>query len=56
MQIIGGQVGVILVNFGEGNFELKMGDKIPQLTVEKIKARKIVEVDSLEKTVLGDKR
>lgn len=40
-----GEIGVILFNFGDKNFEVKMGDEISQLSFEKIKTPRVVEVD-----------
>ena len=50
-----GEVGVILFNFGDTDFEVKMGDKIAQLIFEKIKTPVVIEVDCLEETERGEK-
>ena len=50
-----GELGVILFNFGDEDFKINMGDKIPQLIFEKIKTLAIVETDNLEETGRGDK-
>ena len=50
-----GELGVVLFNFGEEDFEINMGDKIDQLIFEKIKTPEIVEVDTLEETRRGGK-
>ena len=50
-----GELGVILFNFGDEDFEINMGDKIAQLIFEKIKTPTIVETDGLEETGRGDK-
>ena len=50
-----GELGVVLFNFGDEEFKIKMGDKIAQLIFEKIKIPEVVEVDSLEDTGWGEK-
>ena len=45
-----GEIGVVLFNFGNDDFEVNMGDKVAQLIFEKIKTPKVVETDSLEET------
>ena len=49
-----GEVRVLLFNFGEEDFEVKEGDRIAQLVIEKIGIMEIVEVDELEDTVRGE--
>jgi len=49
-----GNIGVILFNFSNIDYEVKVGDKIAQLIVEKIYFPEIVEVDSIDKTDRGD--
>lgn len=49
-----GNVGVILFNFGEQEFEVKKGDRIAQLILERIVTPEVKEVDSLEETVRGN--
>ena len=48
-----GEVGVILFNHGEQDFEVKMGDRIAQLILEKIDTPPVEEVQGLEGTVRG---
>ena len=50
-----GELGVVLFNFGEGDFKINMGDKIAQLIFEKIKTPAIIETDDLEETGQGRK-
>ena len=50
-----GEIGVVLFNFGNDDFEVNMGDKVAQLIFEKIKTPKVVETDSLEETGRGDR-
>lgn len=49
-----GLVGVILFNHSDVDFEVKSGDKIAQLIIEKIVTPEVVEVDDLDSTVGGD--
>ncbi|KAJ1621391.1 dUTPase-like protein [Pavlovales sp. CCMP2436] len=49
-----GNVGVILFNHGESNFEVNCGDRIAQLVLEQISTPEVVEVDSLDETVRGE--
>lgn len=48
-----GPVGVILFNHSDVDFEVKVGDRIAQLIVEKIVTPQVVEVDDLDATVRG---
>ncbi|KAF2028119.1 dUTP diphosphatase, partial [Setomelanomma holmii] len=48
-----GPVGVILVNLSETDFEVKVGDRIAQLIVEKIVMPEVVVVEKLEESVRG---
>ena len=48
-----GEVGVILFNFSDTDFEVNMGDRIAQIIFEKIKTPPIKELDSLEGTDRG---
>ena len=50
-----GEIGVVLFNFGNDDFEVNMGDKVAQLIFEKIKTPEVVETDSLEETGRGDR-
>jgi deoxyuridine 5'-triphosphate nucleotidohydrolase len=49
-----GEVGVILFNFGSNDFEIKEGDRIAQLVLEKICLADVAEVDDLEETLRGE--
>lgn len=49
-----GNVGVILFNFSEADFEVKKGDRIAQLICERIAYPNLVEVDSLTETARGE--
>jgi dUTP pyrophosphatase len=48
-----GNVGVILFNHSEVDFDVKRGDRIAQLILEKISMAPAVEVDDLEATERG---
>ena len=49
-----GNVGVVLFNHGEEDLQVKRGDRIAQLILEKISYADIVEVDDLDATARGD--
>ena len=48
-----GPVGVILFNHSDVDFEVKPGDRIAQLIVQKIVTPEVEEVDDLDATVRG---
>ena len=48
-----GEVGVVLFNHGDQDFEVKMGDRSAQLILEKIDTPPVQEVQSLDDTVRG---
>ena len=48
-----GEVGVVLFNHGNQDFEVKMGDRIAQLILEKIDTPPVKEVQDLDNTVRG---
>lgn len=48
-----GPVGVILFNHSDVDFEVKIGDRIAQLIIEKIIVPDVEEVDDLDSTVRG---
>ena len=49
-----GEVGVLLVNFGDKNFAFRRGDRIAQLIIEKCHEVDWREVDELNGTARGD--
>lgn len=49
-----GPVGVILFNHSDVDFEVKLGDRIAQLIIEKIVTPEVVEVEDLDSTVRGE--
>lgn len=48
-----GPLGVVLFNFGDNAFEIKVGDRIAQLIIEKIATPDVVDVASLNETERG---
>lgn len=48
-----GPVGVILFNHSDTDFEVKAGDRIAQLIIERIITPQVTEVDDLDATVRG---
>ena len=48
-----GEVGVVLFNHGDQEFEVKTGDRIAQLILEKIDTPPVEEVQGLDRTVHG---
>ena len=48
-----GEVGVVLFNHGDQDFEVKMGDRIAQLILEKIDTPPVDEVQGLDDIVHG---
>eukprot|EP01095_Lingulamoeba_sp_RSL-Kostka_P004369 TRINITY_DN15533_c0_g1_i1.p1 TRINITY_DN15533_c0_g1~~TRINITY_DN15533_c0_g1_i1.p1 ORF type:complete len:153 (-),score=49.87 TRINITY_DN15533_c0_g1_i1:56-514(-) len=48
-----GHVKVILFNFGDEDFEIKKGDRIAQLILEKYLSVPVIEVEELEETERG---
>ncbi|KAK2649348.1 hypothetical protein Ddye_016837 [Dipteronia dyeriana] len=49
-----GPVGVILFNHSDVDFEVKVGDRIAQLIIEKIMTPDVLELKDLESTVRGE--
>ncbi|KAF2324554.1 hypothetical protein GH714_015228 [Hevea brasiliensis] len=49
-----GPVGVILFNHSDVDFEVKVGDRIAQLIIQKIMTPDVVEVEDLDATVRGE--
>ena len=48
-----GEVGVILANFGEADFQVKKGDKIAQIVIAPVTQPEIVETDEVDETDRG---
>lgn len=49
-----GELGVVLFNFGDEAFEVKPGDRVAQLILERISTPSVMEVQSLKETVRGE--
>ena len=49
-----GSVGVILFNHSDIDFEVRVGDRIAQLIIEKIMTPNVMEVEDLDATVRGE--
>lgn len=48
-----GPLGIVLFNFSEVDFQIKEGDRIAQLVLEKISTPDVIEVDDLDATQRG---
>lgn len=48
-----GEVGVILANFGDGDFEVKKGDKVAQIVVAPVVQAEIEEANEIDETDRG---
>lgn len=48
-----GPLGVVIFNFGDADFQVKQGDRIAQLVLERIMMSDIVEVEDLDATERG---
>ena len=48
-----GEVGVILMNLGDSEFQVKKGDKIAQIVIAPVTQPEIVETDSIDETDRG---
>ena len=48
-----GEVGVILANFGEADFQVKKGDKIAQIVIAPVTQPEIVETSEVDETDRG---
>lgn len=49
-----GPVGVILFNHSDVDFEVKAGDRIAQMILEKIVTPEVMEVEDLDSTLRGE--
>ena len=48
-----GPIGVILFNYSDVDYEIKVGDRIAQLIIEVIMTPNVEEVDDLDSTARG---
>lgn len=48
-----GEVGVILANFGDGDFQVKAGDRIAQLVIAPVTQAAVAETDEVDETDRG---
>ena len=49
-----GELGIILINHGDGDFEVRVGDRIAQIVLNRFEVMEIKEVDELSDSVRGD--
>src|SRR5690242_3590488 len=49
-----GPVGVVMFNFSEVDFQVKIGDRIAQLILEKVFLAEVKEVNNLDDTLRGE--
>jgi len=50
-----GNIGIIVFNFGENDYNVKQGEKIAQLIVQKIFYPKIIEVKQINETIRNNR-
>jgi dUTP pyrophosphatase len=48
-----GEINLILINFGESPFQIKRGDRVAQMVINKVEIPEVIEVDELEETGRG---
>ena len=49
-----GEIGVLLMNFGSEDFDVKKGDRVAQVVFAKYESPSMVEVNSFDETKRGD--
>ena len=49
-----GEVGIILINWGENSFIIKRGDRIAQMVISKVYKADILETEDLDATPRGE--
>lgn len=48
-----GEINVIMINFGDGPFTIKRGDRIAQMIINRVEIPEIVEINELGETTRG---
>ena len=48
-----GEIGIILINWGDGPFVIKRGDRIAQIVISRVYHAELSEVDRLDDTYRG---
>jgi dUTP pyrophosphatase len=49
-----GEIGLVLINWGNAPFVIKRGDRIAQMIVTRVSRAEVLEVDRLETTERGE--
>jgi dUTP pyrophosphatase len=49
-----GEINILLINHGERDFQIKRGDRIAQLVINRIEQAELIEVESLPISERGD--
>jgi len=49
-----GEIGLVVINWGEAPFTIKRGDRIAQMVITSVARADMVEVDDLDRTKRGD--
>jgi len=49
-----GEIGLVLINWGDAPFVIKRGDRIAQMVIARVSRAKVLEVDRLETTERGE--
>ena len=49
-----GEIGIIMINFGNEPFIIRRGDRIAQMVIARIYQARVLEVDDLDSTGRGD--
>jgi dUTP pyrophosphatase len=52
--MVEGQVKVLLFNHGDNDLEVKKGDRVAQLVLERIYTPEVMEVQVLEESIRGE--
>jgi dUTP pyrophosphatase len=49
-----GEIGLVLINWGDAPFVIKRGDRIAQMVIARVSRARVLEVDRLETTERGE--